>query len=131
MELADGSKINMPKLREAATCPKGEKGVEPPDMPVVSGGPQTHRVSSSSDDRSCLAGSINNILTHLSFTTDYMTDFAKSADDYTLHFQAAFLHGMNILALMVLSGMLRSGTYYLVMNCMDCQSLRLGVACRL
>ncbi|DBA13213.1 TPA_asm: L polymerase [Bombay duck fish bornavirus] len=100
-----------------------EKGITPPDAPVISGGTLTHRLPSSSDDRSCLAGSINMISTRVSFTTDYMADYAKSSDDYTLHFQAAFLYGLNILASKAHGGCLKKGTYYLVMNCPSCTNL--------
>nr|DBA13207.1 TPA_asm: L polymerase [Para molly bornavirus] len=118
-----GRRVSSERFNKMLLTLMKEKGITPPDAPIVSGGTLTHRLPSSSDDRAGLAGSINMISTHVSFTTDYMTDYAKSSDDYTIHFQGAFLHGMNILSSMAHGGCLKKGTYYLVMSCGECTNL--------
>lgn len=62
-----------------------EKGVHTPELPVIMGGTLTHRLPTASDDKAglMLIGSLNVISTHIGFTTNYMTDFAKSQKDYT------------------------------------------------
>ncbi|DBA13175.1 TPA_asm: L polymerase [finepatterned puffer bornavirus] len=107
-------------LKELLDVLLHEKGVEMPDIPVVSGGTLTHRLPTSGDDRSGLAGSLNTISTHMCFTTDYMSNYAKSQEDYTLHFQGAFLHAFNVLASKLHGGFLPAGTYYLTINCSSC-----------
>lgn len=66
-----------------------EKGAHTPELPVIMAGTLTHRLPTASDDRGGLAGSLHVISTHIGFTTNYMTDFAKSQKDYTVHLQAA------------------------------------------
>lgn len=80
----------------------------------------SHSLPTASDDRAGLAGSLNVISTHIGFTTNDMTDFAKSQKDYTIHFQAAFLHGLNLLFSPLHFGALANKTYYLTINCPGC-----------
>lgn len=87
-----------------------EKGVHVPNLPIIMGGTLTHRLPTASDDRAGLAGSLNVISTHVGFTTNCITDFAKSQKDYTIHFQAAFLHGLNILSSQLQYGVLPEQT---------------------
>lgn len=100
-----------------------EKGVTSPTLPVIMGGTLTHRLPTASDDRAGLAGNLNVISTHINFTTNYMTNFTKSQEDYTIHFQAAFLHGLNLLASKLHYGTLEPITYYLTTSCKTCTSL--------
>lgn len=52
-----------------------------------------------------------------------MTNFTKSQKDYTIHFQAAFLHGLNLLVSKLHCGILEPKTYYLTTDCDTCTSL--------
>ncbi|DBA13183.1 TPA_asm: L polymerase [little skate bornavirus] len=100
-----------------------EKGINIPELPIISGGTLTHRLPCANDDRTGLSGSMNLISTHARFTTDFMSNYAKSQDDYTLHFQSAFIYGMNTLSGQLHTGTLNAGTYYLTLSCPTCTSL--------
>nr|DBA13195.1 TPA_asm: L polymerase [Wuhan sharpbelly bornavirus] len=97
-----------------------EKGVQLPENPVVTGGTLTHRLPTASDDRAGLSGSMNTVSTHVRFTTDYMTNYSRSSKDFTIHFQAAFLHALNVMASTVHANCLDQGVYYLTICCPSC-----------
>ncbi|ATY47618.1 L [Southwest carpet python virus] len=100
-----------------------EKGVKRPQCRVVAGGTLTHRLPSRSEARDGLAGSMNHTSRHVSFTTDFMTKYTKSGDDYTIHFQQAFIHGHNLISGLLLSGQTLKGHLYLSEWCSSCTQL--------
>lgn len=107
-------------LRQLLDILLKEKGVEMPNLPIVSGSTLTHRLSTANDDRAGLAGSLNIISTHVTFTTDYMTNYTKSQEDFTLHFQGAFLHALNVLSSKLHSNSIEPQTFYLTMQSSAC-----------
>ncbi|ATY47612.1 L [Jungle carpet python virus] len=100
-----------------------EKGVKKPPHRVVTGGTLTHRLPSRAEARDGLAGSMNHVSQHVSFTTDFMTKYTKSGNDYTIHFQQAFIHGHNLISGLLLSGRTLQGHLYLSEDCMECTQL--------
>lgn len=106
-------------LAELLTILLDEKGITVPELLVVTGGTLTNQLPTASDDQAGLAGSLNVISTHIGFTTNYMTDFAKLQKDFTQSIQAAFIHGLNLLS-QLHYGVLPLQTYYLTLSCDNC-----------
>ncbi|AIL50416.1 L polymerase [Loveridge's garter snake virus 1] len=86
-------KINDPNLSLLLKRFLTEKGYNQTQSLSVQGGTLTHRLPSRGDSRQGLTGFINIISTWLRFTSDYLTTYSKSVDDYTIHFQHVFTYG--------------------------------------
>ncbi|AFN70809.2 viral polymerase [Parrot bornavirus 7] len=97
-----------------------EKGYVSDARPVVHGGTLTHRLPSRGDSRQGLTGYVNLISTWLKFSSDYMTTYSQSSDDYTIHFQHVLTYGCLYADVMVRSGKTVSEPYLLTASCHDC-----------
>nr|URS73034.1 L protein [Parrot bornavirus 2] len=97
-----------------------EKGYVSDARPVVHGGTLTHRLPSRGDSRQGLTGYVNLISTWLKFSSDYMSTYSQSSDDYTIHFQHVLTYGCLYADVVVRSGRVLDEPYLLTASCHEC-----------
>ncbi|AGJ74903.1 viral polymerase [Canary bornavirus 2] len=109
-----------PNLSKLMDCFLREKGYTSDIRPNVHGGTLTHRLPSRGDSRQGLTGYVNLISTWLKFSSDYLSTFSHSSDDYTIHFQHVFTYGCLYADSIIRSGGIISQPYLLKANCQTC-----------
>nr|QUP51771.1 viral polymerase [Parrot bornavirus 4]WJN65731.1 viral polymerase [Parrot bornavirus 4] len=97
-----------------------EKGYASDARPIVHGGTLTHRLPSRGDSRQGLTGYVNLISTWLKFSSDYMSTYSQSSEDYTIHFQHVLTYGCLYADVMVRSGKIIREPYLLTASCKTC-----------
>nr|WLV26927.1 L [Munia bornavirus 1] [Munia bornavirus 1] len=113
-------KVKDPNLSKLMDCFLREKGYTSEVRPNVHGGTLTHRLPSRGDSRQGLTGYVNLISTWLKFSSDYLSTFSHSSDDYTIHFQHVFTYGCLYADSVIRSGGVVSRPYFLKANCPTC-----------
>ncbi|AGJ74924.2 RNA-dependent RNA polymerase [Canary bornavirus 3] len=113
-------KVIDPNLSKLMDCFLREKGYSSDIRPNVHGGTLTHRLPSRGDSRQGLTGYVNLISTWLKFSSDYLSTFSHSSDDYTIHFQHVFTYGCLYADSIIRSGGIVSQPYLLKADCLTC-----------
>ncbi|DAZ85319.1 TPA_asm: L polymerase [Mexican black-tailed rattlesnake bornavirus] len=113
-------KVNDPHLSSLIKVFLSEKGYSGLSGPAVQGGTLTHRLPSRGDSRQGLTGYVNVISTWLRFTSDYLSTYSHSTDDYTIHFQQVFTYGCLYADSELRGGSKIRSPYLLVASCEGC-----------
>ncbi|AGJ74872.1 RNA-dependent RNA polymerase [Canary bornavirus 1] len=113
-------KVQDPNLSKLMDCFLREKGYTSDIRPNIHGGTLTHRLPSRGDSRQGLTGYVNLISTWLKFSSDYLSTFSHSSEDYTIHFQHVFTYGCLYADSIIRSGNVIAKPYLLKANCESC-----------
>ncbi|DAZ85313.1 TPA_asm: L polymerase [Caribbean watersnake bornavirus] len=113
-------KVRDPHLSSLIKVFLSEKGYSGLKGPSVQGGTLTHRLPSRGDSRQGLTGYVNIMSTWLRFTSDYLSTYSHSTDDYTIHFQQVFTYGCLYADSELRGGSKIKSPYLLLASCEGC-----------